>query len=66
MHINPDAIIETIKKVGKVNARVTPTDDGKAKIEINESGSWRTIQEGVNVKTAESLVRQATQGVILG
>jgi chemotaxis methyl-accepting protein methylase len=66
MSINPDALVETIKKAGKANTRVTATDGDKAKIEICEGGSWRTIQEGISPRTAESLVKQATQGVILG
>ena len=66
MSINPDAITEAVKKAGKSNTRVVETDGGKAKIEINEGGNWRTIQEGISPKTAESLIKQATQGVILG
>lgn len=66
MSINPDAITETIKRAGKTNTRITATTDGKAQIEINEGGSWRIIQSDVSPKIAESLVKQATQGVILG
>ena len=66
MSINPDAITETIKRAGKINTRVTPTADGKTQIEINEGGSWRVIQSGISQRIAENLVKQATQGVILG
>ena len=66
MSINPDAIVETVKRVGSTNTRVSTGTDGKSQIEINEGGNWRTIQTGISQRMAEDLVRRATKGIILG
>ena len=66
MSINPDALIETVKRAGRTNTRVVPTTEGKVKIEINENGNWRSIQEGISATIASSIVEKATKGIILG
>lgn len=66
MSINPDAIHEAVRRAGKMNTRIVEASDGKAKIEINEGGSWKTVQEGLSKPLADKLVNDATRNVILG
>lgn len=64
MLVDVNAITDAIKRVGKMNTRVTPDGD-KFKIDINEGGAWRTIQEGISKQTAEHLISKAANRVLL-
>ena len=64
---NLSKIIETIKKAGPNNTRITPipgTD--KFMIEINLGSGWASVMKGLKQQMAEDIVRQASSRIILG
>jgi hypothetical protein len=69
--INLNETTAAIRKAGAVNVRVVPmkgqTIDGEHQIEIqNVPGTWQTILTGIKKPMAESIVRDATNRVLLG
>ena len=69
--INLNETIQTIKRVGTNNVRTVPmpgqsVNGDQYQIEIMEGTCWRPIVTGVTKRTAEDLIAQATNKVILG
>lgn len=71
MSINVNDAVQAIKKVGAINTRISQmsgeTLDGNHQIEVQSSpGIWQTVLVGIKKPLAESIVREATNRVILG
>lgn len=69
--ININEALLRIKQAGATNVRAVPADGqnihtGLYQIEIREAGNWIAIATGMPRSTAEDLIRQATNKVILG
>lgn len=71
MSINLNETTTAIKKAGAANVRVVPmkgqTIDGDHQIEVQPNpGTWQPILTGIKKSMAESIVRDATNRVLLG
>ena len=71
MPININEAVTQIKKVGSHNVRILPMpgqdiNTGTHQIEIYEQNTWKVLLSGVPRTTAEDLVKQATNRMILG
>lgn len=68
--INLNETIQRIRAVGAHNARSVPmageSIDGQHQIEIKEDSGWQPIVSGITKRTAEDIISQATNKVILG
>ncbi len=69
--INLNETINTIKKIGASNTRIVPMEnqnplDGNVSIEVRLDGNWSPVVSGIKKSTAEDIIRQATNRVILG
>jgi len=70
MPINFNETIQRIKQAGSTGVRSVPMPnqpiDGDYQIEILTEGNWTPLVTGINKKTAEDIISQATNRVILG
>lgn len=69
--INLNETINTIKKIGANNTRIVPMEnqnplDGNVRIEVRLDGNWSPVVSGIKKSTAEDIIKQATNRVILG
>lgn len=58
--------VERIKSVGPQNARKVPKTNGTVDIQILQGGTWVTVLESINAGSADDIIRQASNKVILG
>ena len=71
MSINVNDAVQAIRKAGSINTRISQmageTMDGSHQIEVqNSPGIWQVVLVGIKKPLAESIVREATNRVILG
>ena len=59
-------VVSKIKKAGVENVRKIPATNGMVEIQIRAGDSWYTIMEDVPAKSADDIIRQASNKVILG
>lgn len=69
--VNLSEAIQQIKKVGLHNVRSVPMQgqspvDGDYQIEIMEGTCWKPIVTGIKQRTAEDIISQASNRVLLG
>jgi hypothetical protein len=69
--VNISEAILLIKQAGATNVKMVPMsgqniNTGNYQIEIMKSGIWEVVVAGMPKVTAESIVAQATSGVICG
>ncbi len=69
--INVNEAIQKIKSSGSKNARTVPmpgadVNTGLYQIELCSEGAWSPIIGGITKSTAEGIISQATNRVILG
>ena len=68
--MNLNEAVQQIKKAGPTNVRCTPDrgqniHTGTYCIAIREGNTWQNVVEGLPKSTAEDLIRQATNRVLL-
>lgn len=71
MTVNVNEAVVRIKQAGAENVRCVPmsgqnVNTGMYQIEICEGGSWSTVATGMTKQTAEGIISQAVNKVILG
>lgn len=57
--------VEQIKKAGLDKVRKIPEPNGRTKIQVNLSGAWVTVFEAISPKSADDIIRQASDRVIM-
>ena len=58
--------VEKIRKVGLENVRKVPDTNGTVQLQIKINQQWCTIMENVIASSADDIIRQASNRVILG